>query len=106
MKKFLTPFNIIIVAVIALIIMSHREGFTNDELRKMYVDSKATEFALADGSISGKAYCEKVSKGSKCVAGAGDMGEYLGMFFDCDKVPGAKSGSLIKYKCEVQEKAA
>jgi len=101
MKKFLTPLNIIIAAVIAIIIMSHREGFTTDELRKMYIDSKATEFPLADGSISGNAYCEKVSKGSKCVAGAGDMGEYLGMFFDCDTVPGAKSGALIKYKCKV-----
>lgn len=103
MKKFFTPFNIIIVAIIALIIMSHREGYTSDELRKMYVDSKAQEFPLADGSISGKAYCEKVSAGSTCVAGAGDMGEYTGMFFDCEKVPGMKSGALIKYKCETKD---
>ena len=106
MENILTPFNIIIMATIALIIMSHSEGFTSDELRKMFIDSKATEFSLADGSIAGKAFCEKMSKGSTCVAGAGTMGDYLGMFFDCDKVPGSKSGALIKYKCEVQEKAA
>ena len=97
--------NIAIVMIIVAIIMTSREGFSADELRKKFIDSKAEEFGLADGSLSGDAHCENVAKGSKCVAGAGSMGEYLGQFFDCKTVPGMKDGAMLKYKCEVPKKA-
>jgi hypothetical protein len=93
--------NVAIVMIILAIIMTHTEGFSADEIRKKFIDSKAEEFSMADGSISGDAFCTKVKSGAKCVAGAGTMGDYLGQFFECKTVPGMKSGAMIKYKCDV-----
>ena len=93
-------FNFIILALIVLIIMSHREGYTSDEIRQMFLDSKAGDYTTADGTINGNDFCELVKSDSKCVAGAGHMGKHMGTFFDCETVAGMEEGSLITYKCE------
>jgi acyl-coenzyme A synthetase/AMP-(fatty) acid ligase len=92
-------FNVIILALIALIIVSHREGFTSEELRKIYIDSKAPVYATADGTANGTKFCELMKPGSKCIAGAGSTGEHMGLFTDCETVVGMKASSLISYKC-------